>query len=89
MLFIISSLPGTQEFKTALQIAEGSDICLIHDAVYLSMEEEVSISGKVYALKDDLSLRGITRPGLKGLKIIDYSEMVDLMAQAEKVVGVF
>jgi sulfur relay protein TusB/DsrH len=89
MLFIISSSPDTQEFKTALTIAKDSDLCLIHDAVYLTMEENAPVTGKVYALKDDLSLRGITEPGLKGLKIIDYLEMVDLIDQAEKVVGVF
>jgi len=89
MLFIISSSPETHEFKTALQMAEGSDICLIHDAVYLSMKGDVSLPGKIYVLKDDLSLRGIKEEGLKGLMVIDYSEMVDLMAQAEKVVGIF
>ncbi|MEK6691353.1 MAG: sulfurtransferase complex subunit TusB [Nitrospirota bacterium] len=89
MLFIISSSPDTQEFKTALSLAKDSDLCLIHDAVYLTMEERSPVTGKVYAIKDDLSIRGITTPKIDGLKIIDHSELVDLMAQAEKVVGSF
>lgn len=89
MLFIISSSPDSQEFKTSLSLAKDSDLCLIHDAVYLAMEETVPVKGKIYAIKDDLSLRGITEPKLPGLRIIDYTEMVDLMAQAEKVVGAF
>ncbi|MBI5198650.1 MAG: sulfurtransferase complex subunit TusB [Nitrospirae bacterium] len=89
MLFIISSSPDTQEFKTALSLAKDSDLCLIHDAVYLTMEERSPVTGKVYAIKDDLSIRGITAPKIDGLKIIDHSELVDLMSQAEKVVGSF
>lgn len=88
MLFIISSLPDTQEFKTALIIAKNSDLCLIHDAVYLVMEDKAPVTAKIYAIKDDLSIRGITEPRLPMLKVIDHSELVDLMAQAEKVIGV-
>jgi len=89
MLFIIASQPGTEEFKRACAIAKGSNVCLIQDAVYLAMEENAPTTGSIYALKDDLLMRSITNPKIKGLKTIDYSEMVDLMAGAEKVTGVF
>ncbi len=89
MLFIISSSPDTQEFKTALSLAKDSDLCLIHDAVYFTREEKTPVKGTVYAIRDDLSLRGITETRLPGLKIIDHTEMIDLMAQAEKVAGAF
>ncbi|MEK6693589.1 MAG: sulfurtransferase complex subunit TusB [Nitrospirota bacterium] len=89
MLFIISSSPDTQEFKTALSLAKDSDLCLIHDAVYLTMDEKAPVKGKIYAIKYDLSLRGILETRLPGLKVIDHTEMIDLMAQAEKVAGAF
>lgn len=89
MLFIIASSPDTQEFKTALALTKDSDLCLIHDAVYLTIEEKIPVTGKIYAIKDDISIRGITETRLPGLKIIDYAEMVDLIEQADKVVGSF
>lgn len=98
MLFIISSSPDSEEFKTALRMAGDADLCLIHDAVYLAMEETIpntgriyaiKDTGRIYAIKDDLSLRGIKEPRLRGLTIIDHAEMVDIMAKAEKVIGAF
>lgn len=89
MFFIVSNAPDTQKFKSAIKLAKDSDLCLIHDAVYLAMEESSPVSGGIYALKHDLSMRGITAPRLKGLRIIDHSEMIDLMARADKVVGIF
>lgn len=89
MLFIISSSPDSQEFKTSLSLAKDSDLCLIHDAVYFTREEKNPIKGTVYAIRDDLLLRGITETRLPELKIIDHTELVDLMALAEKVAGAF
>ena len=88
MLFVISSSPDTQEFKTALSLAKDSDLCLIHDAVYFTREEKTPVKGTVYAIRDDFHF-GITETRLPGLKIIDHTEMIDLMAQAEKVAGAF
>ncbi len=87
MLFLISSAPDTKEFQTAYKLAKdvGADICLLQNAVYAA--RSLNDSG-LYLLRDEMQLRGITENGISS-KIIDYSQLIDLMAGADKVVGFF
>jgi sulfur relay protein TusB/DsrH len=87
MLFLISSAPDTQEFKTAFRTAKemNAAICLLHNAVYGS---RVLQDSGMYVLRDELQLRGITENEVSG-RIIDYDQLVDLMDDADKVVGIF
>ena len=85
MLFLIASAPDTKEFKTALRTASemNGEVCLLQNAVYASRN---SASSNFYVMRDDAMLRGITDDQLSG-KPIDYGELVDLMTNSDKVVG--
>lgn len=87
MLFLISSAPDTNEFKTAYKLAEdmNAEICLFQNAVYASRDLN---NDSLYLLRDELQLRGINENEVSG-KIIDYSQLIDLMDKEEKVVGAF
>jgi len=87
VLFLIASAPDTQEFKTAIRMANdvNADICLLQNAVYAARN---STDNNMYALSDDMKLRGIHENDLSG-KLIDYGQLVDLMTTSDKVVGIF
>lgn len=87
MLFLISSAPDTNEFKTAYKLAEdmNAEICLFQNAVYASRDLN---NDSLYLLRDELQLRGINENEVSG-KIIDYSQLIDLMDKEEKVIGAF
>ncbi len=87
MLFLIASAPDTQEFKTAIRMANdiNADICLLQNAVYAARNSDDSA---LYVLRDDMKLRGISDSEITG-KTIDYGMLVDLMTDSDKVVGLF
>jgi sulfur relay protein TusB/DsrH len=87
MLFLISSAPDTKEFKTAYQLAKdmNAKICLLQNAVYASRD---SSDQNLYVLRDDMQLRGIGENEISG-KPINYSDLIDLMTNSDKVVGLF
>ncbi len=87
MLFLIASAPDTKEFKTAYKLAKeiSAEICLLQNGVYASRNLNDS---SLYVLRDEIQLRGINANEVSG-KIIDYSQLVDLMADTDKVVGLF
>ncbi len=87
MLFLIASAPDTQEFKTAIRMANdiNANICLLQNAVYAARN---STDNNMYALSDDMKLRGIDEDGISG-RPIDYGRLVDLMTNSDKVVGLF
>jgi sulfur relay protein TusB/DsrH len=87
MLFLISSAPDTREFKTSYRLAKdmGADVCLLQNAVYGSRNLN---DNTVYVLKDEMQLRGIKEHEISG-KIIDYNQLVDLIKNADRVVGMF
>ncbi len=87
MLFLISSAPDTKEFKTAYKMAKemNAEICLLQNAVYASRNAD---DKNLYIMSDDLQLRGINENQVSG-KPIDYSKLVDLMSDSDKVVGLF
>lgn len=90
MLVIIKSAPATPEGKRAFRLAEdmGADICLIQNAVYFCLGDRCGgFTGKVYVLEEDMKLRGIVHEG--NAQSIDYGKMVDLIAEKEKVIGMF
>lgn len=93
MLVIIKSGPATQEGERAVKLAVemGSDICLLQNAVYFARSSGLgNFQGNAYALDEDVKLRGLTQDmGLKGIKTVNYGEVVDLMAASDGVVGMF
>ena len=87
MLFLISSASDTREFKTAFRLAKDmkAEICLLQNAVYAS---EYLNDNTIYALRDEMQLRGINENNVS-VKIIDYSQLIDLMIGADRVIGLF
>jgi sulfur relay protein TusB/DsrH len=91
MLVIIRSAHDTAEAKRAVKLARdmAADILLLQDAVYLAGKERLDgFCGTAYALHEDLLLRGVSDLE-KGIKTVGYDEAVDLMADEDKVVGMF
>lgn len=90
MLIIIKSGQDTVEAKRAVKTAKDSagDIVLIQNAVYLAEKERLEgFCGTVYALDEDLRLRGVVEIG-KNIKKIGYAELVRMCAD-DKTVGAF
>lgn len=91
MLLIIRSAPDTTEARRAVKLARdtAADILLIQNAVCLAGKDRLEgFCGTVYALHDDIRLRGISDIE-KGVKTVGYDEAVDLMAGEDKVIGIF
>lgn len=93
MFVIVKSGPDTQDGKRGIKLARdlSADICLMQNAVYFARKESLGgFCGTVYALEDDLRLRGLKDEELEGgVKKIGYDYLVDLMAGEDKVVGMF
>ncbi len=87
MLFLISSSPDTKEFKTAVRMAKdvNGTICLLQSAVYASRD---LYDPDMYVLSDELQLRGIKDNEIS-CKTINYNQLVDLMTNSDKVMGMF
>ncbi len=93
MIIIIKSAPDTSEAKRAITLAVdlAADLIFIQNAVYFARRAQASGSrGAVYALDEDLRLRGIG-PGddIGSVKRIDYDMLVDLLTKADRVHGAF
>jgi sulfur relay protein TusB/DsrH len=92
MLVLIKSGPDTPEAKRAVRLAAdlGADLVLVQSAVYLACEKGADLRGPVYAIDEDLRMRGIG-PGadIGAAERIDYDRLADLIAQADQVHGAF
>ncbi|MDP2167735.1 MAG: DsrH/TusB family sulfur metabolism protein [Thermodesulfovibrionales bacterium] len=91
MIVIIKSSPDTAEGGRGLKLARdmAADICLIQGGVYFAEKERLEgFCGTVYALEEDLRMRGI-RDLEKGVIPIGYDGLTDLAAENDKVVGAF
>ncbi|MBI5741217.1 MAG: hypothetical protein HZA16_10915 [Nitrospirae bacterium] len=93
MFVIVKSGPDTQDGKRGIKLARdmSADICLIQNAVYFAQKERLDgFCGKVYLLDKDATLRGIRDDELEtGTKKIDYDGLVEIMADEDKIVGMF
>ncbi len=90
MLIIIKSSPDTPEAQQALDLAKSMNagVCLVQNGVYLCGKEECrNIADNVYALSEDMALRGLKPAG--NVRSIDYDELIDIMNGSEQVMGMF
>lgn len=87
MIFLISSAPDTQEFKTAFRTAKdmNAEVCLLQNAVYAARNAD---HDSLFILIDDMKLRGISENEIAGT-VINYGQLIDLMTGSDKVVGLF
>lgn len=89
MLHLVNKSPyDSTSFDSAAKYAQkGSGILLFEDGVYAAMAgtayegklKELLGDHDVYALKEDLTARGIADRILDGVKEIDYAGFVDLV----------
>jgi sulfur relay protein TusB/DsrH len=90
MLVLVTSSPETKEAKRGLTIAQdlSLDLVLMQNAVYLTRNETWGgFGGKVYAMEEDVKLRGATPAG--GVELIGYDRLVELISESDKVIGMF
>jgi sulfur relay protein TusB/DsrH len=93
MIVIVRSAPDTPEGKGAVKLAQAtaSDIVLIQNGTYfLNKDALEGFYNTAYVLEDDMKLRGLKGDeGAARLKTINYDGLVDLMAETDKVIGLF
>ncbi len=89
MLVLIKSSPDTDEGKRGLKMAGdlSADIVFLQDGVYFALSEMIDgFRGTAYAAEEDLALRGL-QDRVNGVKAVGWDELVDMMAEEEKVIG--
>lgn len=77
-LYLIDKLKG----ENALELARhdrDTKVVLIQDGVYLDASAVNAAGGKVYAVKRDIELRGLTDRMPDFVKQIDYGQLIDLI----------
>ena len=93
MLVIIKSSPDTPEGKSGIKLAMdmAANVLLIQNGVYFAqMNRHNSFTGMLYALEDDIRLRGLRDEELrKDMKKLDYDGLVELMIEEDKMIGIF
>ena len=94
MIVVVKSGPDTTDGRRGVTLARsaGAALILIQNAVAFAHTQMAGSAGPgaVYALEDDLRLRGLGAKDLdERIERIDYPKLVDLLAEADKVVGAF
>ena len=90
---IVKSAPDTTDGVRGVALARdaAADLVLLQNGVYFAQKERLgAFPGTVYALDDDKRLRGLKDSEMdQAVKSISYDALVDLMAEDNKVVGMF
>ena len=93
MLVIVKSAPDMPEGKRGLKMARDmiADLILLQNGIYFAQNGRLDgFSGTVYALDDDIRLRGLKDEEIqKDVNRLNYDGLVDLMANEDKVAGMF
>ncbi len=103
VLVWINSAPSSPNLSSAFQLAlrmraqgRAVSIFMAQDAVLAGgrapgetpVAHALQAGIATYALSEDLQLRGFTLAALRdGVRLADYAQLVDLLAQHERVVG--
>jgi len=75
MLYLVDKPNGTIAAEVA-RLDDDAKIVLIKDGVYL---DAAALPGKVYAMEDDVELRGLKERLAGKAESIDYPRLVDLI----------
>jgi sulfur relay protein TusB/DsrH len=93
MLVIVKSAPDTADGKRGIKLARdmAADVVLLQNGISFAQKERLEgFCGTAYVLDDDVRLRGLKGDEIeKGIKLVDYGSLIDLMANEDKVVGMF
>ncbi len=95
MLVMIKSAPDTTEGQRGVKLARdmSAEIVLLQNGVYFIQGrnlEDTGFVGPVHVLEDDRRLRGVKADAPeKNINDITYDRLIDLMAEGDKVIGMF
>jgi sulfur relay protein TusB/DsrH len=93
MIVMIKSAPDTPEAKRGIALADdlAADLILIQNAVnFARLVQAGGMRGAVYALDEDLRMRGLGPDAdIGAMRRIDYDMLVDLITKADHVHGAF
>lgn len=95
MLVLIKSGPDTPEGQRGVKLARdmSADIVLVQNGVYFIEGrnlEDLGFCGPVHVLEDDRRLRGMKADDpAQNINDIGYDRLIDLMAEGDKVIGMF
>lgn len=93
MIVIVKSGPDTADGSRGVKFARdmAADLVLLQNGVHFALKERLSgFCGSAFVLAEDRRLRGVAEADLeRGIKEIGYDELVDYLAAADKVVGMF
>ncbi|MBI5188023.1 MAG: hypothetical protein HZA07_02970 [Nitrospirae bacterium] len=93
MLVIVKSPPETPDGERGVKLARdmAADVVLMQNGIYFAQKERLGgFCGRAYILDEDMRLRGLKDEGLeKGIKKLNHDELIDLIAEEDKVVGMF
>ncbi|MEW6674932.1 MAG: DsrH/TusB family sulfur metabolism protein [Nitrospirota bacterium] len=93
MLVIVKSPPNTADGERGVKLARdmAADVVLIQNGVYFAQKERLGgFCGRAYIIDEDKRLRGLKDEELeRDVKKLTYDDLVDLMAENDKVVGMF
>jgi len=84
MLYLIDKPHGELGFTYA-RMDDEAIIVLIQDGVYFTADQ-LPEGAEIYAVKEDVERRAIRSRLGEGVKLVDYSELVDLL-MANKVIN--
>jgi sulfur transfer complex TusBCD TusB component (DsrH family) len=92
-VIVVRSGPGTAAARRALSlltahIARGEEptLVLLGDAVWLAHEASAT-GARVACIAEDAAMRGLAVAGLRGVRVLSYAELADLLMGEAKVVG--
>jgi sulfur relay protein TusB/DsrH len=93
MLVLVKSAPDTTDGKRGIKLARdmAADVVLLQNGVYFAQIERLEgFCGTAYVLDYDARLRGLKDDEIeKRVRKLNYGGLIDIMAEAEKVVGIF
>lgn len=93
MLVIVKSAPDTADGERGVKFARdmAADLLLIQNGVYFAQKERLGgYCGRAYVLDNDKQLRGIKDTEMeRNVETINYDKLIVLMAENDKVVGMF
>ena len=90
----------TQKDATSINLASEHKnvdvgVCLLQDAVYLAInsqkdrkfDDSIKQDIQLYAAKNDVNLRGLMNLISSKVKLLDYSEIVDLVTKCRRIIN--
>ncbi|MBZ0155302.1 MAG: DsrH/TusB family sulfur relay protein [Alphaproteobacteria bacterium] len=93
MLVLVKSAPDTVDGKRGVKLARdmAADLVFLQNGVYFAQNDMMEgFCGTAYVLEEDCRLRGLGEADLeKDIRKLAYEDLIDLMSNQDKVVGIF